>query len=72
MIKEKIMLDMLTTESVSLVRQKYFIEEGVGEYPIGEKWRRAYYNDEKSIEVMKEEIEQPYLSVILQMWGVGQ
>lgn len=70
MIIEKIMLDMLTTTSVSVVKQKYYKDDN-GEYPIGEPWRRAYNNSPESIGDLKAELEEPYLSVVLQMWKGG-
>ena len=38
---EKITLDMLTQDGVSLKKQQYTTVDGK-EYPIGEPWRRAY------------------------------
>lgn len=67
MIEERIILDALTTKSVSLVKQKVVIE-GEIEYPFGEQWRRAYENTEEGIEDLKREVPEPYLSTILNLW----
>lgn len=66
----KVTLDQLTTTSVSVARQKYYVSSEGIEYPLGEPWRRAYYNDEEGIADLKAELEEPYLSVVLKMWGV--
>lgn len=68
MIEERIILDALTTKSVSLVKQKVVIE-GEREYPFGEQWRRAYENTVEGIEILKAEVQEPYLSTILNLWG---
>jgi hypothetical protein len=65
---EKITLDMLTQDSVSLKKQQYTIVDGV-EYAIGEPWRRAYVNSISGRQQVKGEVAEPYKSVILMMWG---
>ena len=65
---EKITLDMLTQDSVSLKKQQYTIVEGK-EYPIGEPWRRAYINSEQGRIQVNSEVIEPYRSVIMLMWG---
>ena len=65
---EKITLDMLTADSVSLKRQQYTTVEGK-EYPIGEPWRRAYVNSVQGREQVQSEVSDPYKSVIMLMWG---
>jgi len=67
MIEERIILDMLTIKGVSLVKQKVVIQDGV-EYPFGEQWRRAYENTLEGIEILKAEVQEPYLSTILNLW----
>lgn len=65
---EKITLDMLTQDSVSVKRQKYIVQDGV-QYPIGLPWRRAYINNISGRIQVQEEIPEPYKSVIFMMWG---
>ncbi|HUM45126.1 MAG TPA: hypothetical protein PKI14_19440 [Fervidobacterium sp.] len=65
---EKIALDMLTKDSVSLKKQNYGVVEGV-EYPIGEPWRRAYINSVQGRAQVQAEVPEPYLSAIMAVWG---
>ena len=67
-MKEKITLDMLTQDSVSLKKQQYTIVEGK-EYPIGEPWRRAYTNSPRGRTQVQEEVPEPYKSAIFAVWG---
>ena len=65
---EKITLDMLTQDSVSVKKQTY-IEHMGQQYPIGEPWRRAYVNSVQGREQVNAEVPEPYKSVIMLMWG---
>jgi hypothetical protein len=65
---EKITLDMLTVDSVSVKKQNFTVIESK-EYPIGEPWRRAYVNSISGRAAVQAEIAEPYKSVILMMWG---
>lgn len=65
---EKITLDMLTQDSVSLKKQQYIVQDGK-EYAIGEPWRRAYVNSTRGREQVQQEVPEPYRSVIMLMWG---
>ena len=65
---EKITLDMLTQDSVSVKKQQYVVQDGK-EYPIGEPWRRAYVNSAQGRQQVQEEVAEPYKSVIYLMWG---
>ncbi len=65
---EKIALDMLTKDSVSLKKQNYGVVEGV-EYPIGEPWRRAYANSVQGRGQVQAEVPEPYQSAIFAVWG---
>lgn len=67
-MNEKIMLEMLTQDSVNVKKQNYAIINGV-EYPIGEPWHRAYVNNIQGRTEVQEEIPEPYRSVIILMWG---
>lgn len=65
---EKITLDMLAKDSVSVKKQKYILQDNI-EYPIGDIWRRAYINSTQGRNQIQEEIPEPYRSVIMLMWG---
>jgi hypothetical protein len=65
---EKITLDALTSDSVSVQKQKYTIVDGK-EYPIGEPWRRAYVNSIQGRQQLQAEVSEPYLSAIMAVWG---
>ena len=67
-MEEKITLDMLTQDNVSVKKQQYTIIDGT-EYLIGEPWRKAYVNSTKGREEAKTEVAEPYLSAIMAMWG---
>jgi len=65
---EKITLDMLTQDGVSLKKQQYATVDGK-EYPIGEPWRRAYINSVQGRAQVQTEVPEPYLSAIMAVWG---
>jgi len=67
-MNEKITLDMLTQDSVSLKKQQYTIVNGT-EYPIGKPWRRAYVNSIQGRQQVQAEVPEPYKSAILEVWG---
>lgn len=65
---EKITLDMLTPESVSVKKQQY-VEVNGTEYPIGDPWRRAYVNSTSGRQEVQDEVQEPYRSAIFAVWG---
>lgn len=65
---EKITLDMLTQDSVSVKRQRYAVVDGE-EYPIGRPHRKAYVNSERGRTEIQNELEEPYLSAVMAVWG---
>jgi hypothetical protein len=65
---EKITLDMLTQDNVSLKKQQYIEQDGQT-YEIGRAWRRAYVNSAQGRIQVQEEVPEPYCSVIMLMWG---
>lgn len=67
-MEEKLILDMLTQDSVSIKKQNITTINGVG-YAIGEPWRRAYINSEEGRKEVQSEVVEPYISAILAMWG---
>jgi len=67
-IIEKISLDMLTPNSVSIKKQQHVEINGV-EYPIGDPWRRAYVNSSSGRQQVQDEVPEPYRSAIFAVWG---
>ncbi len=65
---EKITLDMLTQDSVSVKTQKYIVIEGK-EYPIGEPNRKAYINSIRGRKEVEEELPKAYKNAIFAIWG---
>ena len=65
---EKITIDMLTADSVSVKKQNYVDVNGT-QYAIGEPWRRAYVNSASGRTQLQAEVSEPYKSIILMMWG---
>ena len=66
-IKEKITLDMLTKDSVSVLRQK-FINLGGEDVQVGENVRNAYTNCESDREILKEQLSEEYYNAIMVVW----
>lgn len=67
-MNEKITLDMLTQDSVSVKKQNYTTINEV-EYLIGEPWRKAYINSLEGREEVQNEVIEPYKTAIMAMWG---
>lgn len=65
---EKISLDMLTPDSVSVKKQQH-VEVNGTEYPIGDPWRRAYVNSAAGRQQVMDEVPEPYRSAIFAVWG---
>lgn len=67
-MEEKITLDMLTQDSVSIKKQKITTIENV-EYVLGEPWRKAYINSIKGRQELQTELEEKYINAIFSVWG---
>ena len=65
---EKVTLDMLTQDSVSVKRQRYAVVDGE-KYPVGQPHRKAYINSERGRTEIQNELEEPYLSAVMAVWG---
>ena len=65
---EKITLDMLVQDSVSVKKQKY-IEQAGEQYEVGQPWRRAYVNSIQGRQQVENEVAEPYKTIIFMMWG---
>ncbi|USP68863.1 hypothetical protein LCN94_01620 [Ruminococcus sp. FMB-CY1] len=68
-IKERITLDMLTKDSVSVLRQK-FINLGGEDVQVGENVRNAYTNCESDRAILKEQLSEEYYNAIMAVWEV--
>ncbi len=66
-LKEKITLDMLTKDSVSVLRQK-FINLGGEDVQVGENVRNAYTNCESDRVILKEQLSEDYYNAIMAVW----
>ena len=65
---EKITLDMLTADSVSVKTQRYTTVDGQ-EYPIGQPHRKAYINSEKGRDEVQSELPEAQRNAIFAIWG---
>ena len=65
---EKITLDMLTQDSVSVKKQQYTIIDET-EYAIGKPHRKAYVNSARGREEVENELPQEQQNAIFAIWG---
>lgn len=65
---EKIILDELKQESVSVKKQKYVNVDGT-DYPIGDLWRKAYMNTEEGRKELEKELDDKYVNAVFAIWG---
>lgn len=68
-LKEKITLDMLTKDSVSVLRQKFVVIDGT-EMQVGENIRNAYTNCENDKKILKEQLSEDYYNAIMAVWEI--
>ena len=66
-LKEKITLDMLTKDSVSVLRQN-FINLGGEDVQVGENVRNAYTNCESDRAILKKQLSEEYYNAIMAVW----
>ena len=67
-ITEKITLDMLTQDSVSVLRQKFIEIDGV-QTQVGGNIRNAYMNDENGRAELEEILPEEYYNAVIAVWG---
>ena len=67
-LKEKITLDMLTKESVSVLRQQFLTFNGE-EMQVGGNIRNAYMNDEFGREQLRKVLSDEYYNAVMAVWG---
>lgn len=64
----EITIDNLTVFSVSVKKQNYMEIEGI-KYYVGEPSRVAYNNSAQGRSFLSEEVDDPYYSAIMAVWG---
>ncbi len=67
-IKEKITLDMLTTDSVSVLKQQYITVDGA-DIKVGDNARNAYMNTQSERDRLKTLLPEEYYNAIISIWG---
>ncbi len=67
-LKEKITLDMLTKDSVSVLRQQFLTFNGE-EMQVGGNIRNAYINDESGREQLKTVLSDEYYNAVMAVCG---
>lgn len=67
-MEEKITLDMLTQDSVSVKKQNVTIINDK-EYVLGEPWRKAYMNSIEGRAEVQKELQEKYVTAIFSVWG---
>ena len=68
-VTEKITLDMLTKEGVSVLRQK-FININDVEVQVGENVRNAFTNCDEDKSILKEQLSEEYYNAVMAVWEV--
>ena len=68
-LKEKITLDTLTKDSVSVLRQKFVVIDGT-EMQVGENVRNAFTNCEDDRKILKEQLSEDYYNAVMAVWGL--
>ena len=66
-LKEKITLDMLTKDSVSVLRQQFLRFNGE-EMQVGGNIRNAYMNDESGREQIRKVLSDEYYNAVMAVW----
>ena len=66
-LKEKITLDMLTKDSVSVLRQQFLTVNGE-EMQVGGNIRNAYMNDESGREQIRKVLSDEYYNAVMAVW----
>ena len=67
-LKEKITLDMLTKDSVSVLRQQFLTFNGE-EMQVGVNIRNAYMNDESGRKQLRKVLSNEYFNAVMAVWG---
>ena len=62
-IKERIALDMLTTDSVSVLKQQYITVDGT------DNVRNAYMNTQTERELLRTKLPEEFYNAVMAVWG---
>ncbi len=66
-IKTEFILDMLNSESVSVLQKNYFEFDGTRYYT--ENIRNAYLNNEQDRNILQQILPMEYFNAVLAVWG---
>lgn len=69
-IKEKIALDMLTTDSVSILKQQYLTVDGI-DIKVGDNVRNTYMNTQTERELLKVKLPEEFYNAVIAVWGAS-
>ena len=64
-----ISIDSLSINSVTIIKQNVITATDGKKYQVGMNWAKGYANSISGRKALNEEVKEPYLSVILLMWG---
>ena len=67
-IKEKITLDMLTSDSVSILKQQYITIDGT-DIKVGDNIRNAYMNTQPDRDNLKDALPEDFYNAVISVWG---
>lgn len=67
-IKEKIILDMLTSDSVSVLKQQFISVDGT-DIKVGENVRNAYMNTQSGRDKLRVKLLEEFYNAVIAVWG---
>ena len=67
-IKEKIALDMLTNDSVSILKQQYITIDGT-DIKVGDNIRNAFMNTQTQRELLRTKLPEEFYNAVIAVWG---
>ena len=67
-IKEKIALDMLTNDSVSILKQQYITIDGT-DIKVGDNIRNAFRNTQTERELLRTKLPEEFYNAVIAVWG---
>ncbi|WP_294466646.1 hypothetical protein [uncultured Ruminococcus sp.] len=67
-IKEKIALDMLTNDSVSILKQQYITIDGT-DIKVGDNIRNAFMNTQTERELLRTKLPEEFYNAVIAVWG---
>jgi hypothetical protein len=67
-ITEKITLDMLTSDSVSVLKQRFITLDDT-ETQVGSNIRNAYENSDEGRKLLKSALPSEYYNAVIAVWG---